>query len=238
MATTAPTPLPCWKAAAGLPSVLEGAVVSADTSYYTNANLAACEEAKVDAYIPDPKFRSRDPRFAEAKRHRRPTDRHKQEYQSKRTTFGPRDFVIDPKSGGLICPAGKRLYRSGSNILTREGYRARQFKAPPSTCAGCAFRTRCLKNPHQKGGRQVRIFLGREAGSLTETMKAKIDTPLGRKIYSRRLGIVEPVFANLTTHKGLNRFTLRGKAKINVQWKLYCLVHNMEKLGKYAFGDN
>lgn len=225
-------------AAAGMTDVLEGAVVSTDTSYYTNANLEACEEAKVDAYIPDAKFRSRDPRFAEAGRHRRPTDRHKQDYQSKRTTFGPRDFVIDAKSGGLICPAGKRLYRSGSNIVTKEGYRAKQFKATASTCAGCSLRSQCLKDPHQKGGRQVRIFLGRESGSLTEAMKAKIDTPLGRKTYSKRLGIVEPVFANLTTHKGLNRFTLRGKAKVNLQWTLYCLVHNLEKLGKYGFGRN
>jgi transposase len=225
-------------AAAGLPGVLTGAAVSADTSYYTNANLEACEAANVDAYIPDPKFRSRDPRFAEAKRHRRPTDRHKLDYQSKRTTFGPRDFVIDTRSGGLICPAGQRLYRSGSNILTKEGYRAKQFKAASSTCAACALRTRCLKDPDQKSGRQVRIFLGKETTSRTDAMKTKIDTPLGRKTYSKRLGIVEPVFANITVHKNLNRFTLRGKAKVNVQWKLYCMVHNMEKLGKYAFRDS
>jgi len=61
-------------------------------------------------------------------------------------------------------------------------------------------------------------------------MRAKIDTPEGRKIYSRRLGIVEPVFANIAAQKGLDRFTLRGRAKVNVQWKLYCMVHNLEKV--------
>jgi len=27
----------------------------------------------------------------------------------------------------------------------------------------------------------------------------------------------------------LHRFTLRGKAKVNGQWKLYCMMHNIEK---------
>jgi len=61
-------------------------------------------------------------------------------------------------------------------------------------------------------------------------MIAKIDTPEARTIYDRRLAIVEPVFANIRTQKRLDRFTLRGKAKVNVQWVLYCLVHNIEKI--------
>jgi hypothetical protein len=60
-------------------------------------------------------------------------------------------------------------------------------------------------------------------------MIEKIDTPHGRDMYSRRMGIVEPVFANIRYCKGLNRFTLRGKNKVNIQWLLYCCVHNIEK---------
>jgi hypothetical protein len=41
---------------------------------------------------------------------------------------------------------------------------------------------------------------------------------------------VEPVFANLRHNKRLNRFTLRGQAKVSTQWQLFCLVHNIEKL--------
>jgi hypothetical protein len=56
-----------------------------------------------------------------------------------------------------------------------------------------------------------------------------------RKIYQQRLSIVEPVFANLRIHKRLDRFTLRGKIKVNIQWMLYCLVHNIEKIANYGF---
>jgi hypothetical protein len=61
-------------------------------------------------------------------------------------------------------------------------------------------------------------------------MRKKIDTPKGRATYSKRLGIVEPVFGNIRVNKGLNRFTLRGLVKVNIQWTLYCLVHNIEKI--------
>ena len=46
-------------------------------------------------------------------------------------------------------------------------------------------------------------------------MRRKIDQPQARKTYSRRLGIVEPVFANLRTNKGLDHFTYRGQEKVN-----------------------
>ncbi len=64
----------------------------------------------------------------------------------------------------------------------------------------------------------------------TDKMKEKIDAPHGRMIYSKRLGTVEPPFGNLRYHKNLDRFTLRGRAKVDGQWKLYALVHNIEKL--------
>ncbi|WP_193495052.1 transposase [Nitrincola alkalisediminis] len=28
----------------------------------------------------------------------------------------------------------------------------------------------------------------------------------------------------------MNRFTLRGKTKVNPQWLMYCMVHNIEKI--------
>jgi hypothetical protein len=46
----------------------------------------------------------------------------------------------------------------------------------------------------------------------------------------RRIGTVEPVFGNIRHNKRLNRFTLRGQHKVGTQWRLYCLVHNIEKL--------
>jgi IS5 family transposase len=215
-------------------TVLQEAVFSADTGFFSNENLQACEELGVDAYIPDPKFRKRDPRLKDAGRFRRPTDRHKKQYQSKRKTYGPEDFRFDPTTGRLICPAGKKMCGSGSQSR-RGDYRMESYRALKSSCAGCQLRAKCIRNPNQAGPRTVRYFRLDGNESLTSRMKKKIDTVEGRRIYSRRLGNVEPVFANIRAQKGMDRFTLRGWQKVNVQWKLYCLVHNLEKLGGYGW---
>ena len=66
-------------------------------------------------------------------------------------------------------------------------------------------------------------------------MKARIDSATGRAQYGRRFATVEPVFANLRHNKRLDRFTLRGRTKVDGQWKLYCLVHNIEKLANAGY---
>ena len=65
-------------------------------------------------------------------------------------------------------------------------------------------------------------------------MMEKIDSTAGRDIYSRRMGIVEPVFANVTYHKGMNYFTMRGKKKVNIQWVMFMMIHNIEKIWNYG----
>ena len=72
--------------------------------------------------------------------------------------------------------------------------------------------------------------------NYSKEMAAKIDTEQGRKIYPHRIRIVEPVFANIRTQKRLDRFTLRGKIKVNIQWLLYCMVHNIEKIANFGPG--
>ena len=66
-------------------------------------------------------------------------------------------------------------------------------------------------------------------------MASKIDSEKGRRIYHRRIAIAEPVFANIRTYKAMNRFTLRGKIKVNIQGLLYCMVHNIGKILNYGF---
>jgi hypothetical protein len=79
------------------------------------------------------------------------------------------------------------------------------------------------------------VPVGSVPGRLTKAMAAKIDSEQGRRIYHRRIAIAEPVFANIRVHKVMNRFTLRGKIKVNIQWLLYCIVHNIGKILSFGF---
>jgi hypothetical protein len=65
-------------------------------------------------------------------------------------------------------------------------------------------------------------------------MKRKIDRELGRHPFSQRGGIVEPVFANIRSTLRLDRFSHRGRRKVTTQWQLFCLVHNIGKVQRYA----
>jgi transposase len=215
--------------ALGWDEPLKDMVMSADSGYYSVENLEAFRDQEVDAYIPDPNFRKRDPRFADARRHRRSVDKRHERYKSKKRWFSADDFRMDDRTGRLICPAGEALYRSGNNFQTKDGYIATSYKAPKRACTGCHLRSKCLRSP-EGTIRQVRIFHGRRPGSITDEMRQKIDTEEGRRTYSKRLGIIEPVFGNLRVCKRMDHFTLRGRIKVNIQWMLYCLVHNIEKV--------
>ena len=74
----------------------------------------------------------------------------------------------------------------------------------------------------------------RTVGDPSERIHRTIDSPRGRTLASRRIASVEPVFATIRHHKGMRRFTLRGRAKVSTQWQLYCLVHNIEKIATQA----
>ena len=71
---------------------------------------------------------------------------------------------------------------------------------------------------------------------FVQRMRQAIDSPKGRQLYSQRFATVEPVFANIRHNKRLTRLNHRGRAKVNTQWNLYCMVHNIEKLAKTSMG--
>jgi hypothetical protein len=219
--------------AIGWKDPLKDKKVSADTGYYSVKNLEACKNQEVDAYVPDPQFRKRDIRFEDAVRHRRSVDKRHERYKSKKRWFSVEDFKLDDRTGKLICPAGHGLYVRNRNFETAEGHKAIAYQAPKTACRDCRLRSKCLRNPNTVS-RQVHVFYGKRPGSLTDEMKKKIDTEEGRRIYGKRLGIVEPVFGNIRTCKRMDRFTLRGHIKVNIQWMLYCLVHNIEKISNFG----
>jgi hypothetical protein len=203
-----------------------------DAGFHTEANMKLLFEQGIDAYVPDNRFRQRDPRFANAARHRPARTK------APPRKFGPHDFVYDPIKQTCTCPAGKQLYLKNQNFEVR-GYQAVSFQAKLTDCRVCELRSQCLQRADQKSSRQVYFFTGRRADApetFTAKMKRKIDTWTGRMLYSMRLGIVEPVFGNLKNNIGLLRFTLRGKTKVNIQWNLYCIVHNIGKLYRYGAG--
>jgi transposase len=216
----------------------EQTMITADAGYHSEANLQGLCAREVPALIADGLMRRRDARFADQARYKALPDPLYDKAAVKRPTakFQPADFTFDPKRGTCICPAGKKLYSTGSACFVN-GRRHRKFQGAKRDCVPCQLRQRCLRYPQRTQTRQVAFFDKTQASPLryTEIMKRAIDSDRGRKLYARRIAIVEPVFANLRHNKHLDRFTLRTQPKVNTQWHLYCLVHNIEKLAHHGY---
>jgi transposase len=67
-------------------------------------------------------------------------------------------------------------------------------------------------------------------GPFSEAMRSKLQTAAGRAVYARRKTIPEPVFGQIKQARGFRRFWLRGIRKVQAEWALICLTHNLLKL--------
>jgi hypothetical protein len=224
-------------------TLTDHSLITADAGYHSEANLKELAHMNIDALIADNNMRSRDERFATQDRYKQnPDPLHdksgKKNAKKKAAIYRPADFRYDPTTQTCICPAGKTLYGNGSGCVIN-GFAAIKFQGALRDCVPCEQRDRCLRTPEKTKTRQVAFFQGKTDGheSYTNKMKARIDSPEGRIRYGRRFATVEPVFGNLRHNKRLDRFTLRGQKKVGAQWKLYCLVHNIEKLAHHGYAQ-
>ena len=213
-------------------------VITADAGYHSAANLKALHEQEINAYIPDNGYRKRDERYADQCIHAAKPDPlwNKARQAKKSKCFKSADFQLAEDHSHCVCPAGKKLYRNGSNC-TINGYVAMKFAGSKQDCVPCTRRQECLRTPGKTQARQVAFLQGKRDAQENhiERMKQKIDSDTGREMITRRFATVEPVFGNLRGNKRLHRFTLRGKDKVDGQWKLYCMMHNIEKLANHGY---
>lgn len=218
----------------------ERTVITADAGYHSKDGLQHLHDKGINAFVADNGYRQRDPAYAEQEHYRdRPDPLHdKSPKERSIKLFTPEDFHLDKDSGICICPAGKRLHGNGSQCVIN-GMMAVKFQGAQRDCMPCELRHRCLRTPDKTKTRQVAFFQGKVASDkpdLLARMRQLIDSALGKRMIAKRFATVEPVFANLRHNKAIKRFTLRGTAKVNAQWKLYALAHNIEKLAgsRYA----
>src|SRR5262245_257501 len=192
-----------------------------DFIHLTEANLKQFAEQGIDAYVPDNGYRPRDPRYVGQDRHRsKPAPLYNKTPPPQPQTpgvFRVQDFHVAQDHSHCVCPAGARLHRNGHH-RDLKGFTALKFTGRKTACGTCSVREHCLRYPDKTPVRQVAVFLGPTTGkpeTYTARMKCKIDSPRERELLARRFATAEPVFGNLRHNKRLDRFTLRGRAKVD-----------------------
>jgi len=140
--------------------IFEKAKLVADSGYHTESNMKMVMEEGIDAYIADTQFRKRDPRFANVDKYKERFRKDRAEYYGKKDLYRPKDFTISGDKTYCICPAGKRLYRNGGNVIV-DGNRAIKFHGRKTDCRVCEYRKKCLRHPDRTEARQVYFFRDR-----------------------------------------------------------------------------
>jgi len=191
-----------------------------DSNYFSEDNLKACQDRNIEAIIPDKQLNSR---LA----------------SNKEKMYELSDFKYHEEGNYYECPNEKRLEYKRITVLSR-GHKWKEYRASVKDCRICSYNARCIikskkETTKKDKEKKLMIKINSETESLCSVMRKKLATEEYQDQYAYRIQIIEPVFSNITYCKGLNRFTLRGKNKVNGQWLLYCIVHN---LGKCLKGYN
>ena len=214
--------------------IYDEVVITADSGFHSENNMKLMRENEITAFIADNQFRKRDVRFESAREEKKKRVVNWKPVKGKQY-FSADDFQYEEKNGKLICPAGHEMKVKCRNFQT-SGYTGISYIGQRKHCMSCSLRSKCIRKETTKARQVAKLDSGRgdQKVSFTEQMKAIFDTPEARSMYSKRMGTVEPVFGNLQATLRLDRFTLRGKKKVNIQWLLYCMVHNIGKIQRYA----
>ena len=195
---------------------LSGTIILGDNAYFSEDNLQEAAKKEMEAVIPDEQYRNRDEALKEGER------------RKGKEKLDARHFKYVQKGNYYICPNGKVLKYVGKVKLNRS--EGNKYQSKSADCKGCPYTGRCMHSKKKQGKqRTLYIPISKYKENLAQKMREKIDTPKYKKIYSQRMQIIEPVFADIQYCKGINRFTLRGQVKVSIQWKLYCVVHNIWK---------
>jgi len=169
--------------------------VTADSKYGTADNLEFCEWNQIEGFITP--FRSNYTRPKEGK-------------------FTECCFRYDATDDCYICPAGKRLTRSGYRA-DKDAYR---YVAPPNACGTCPFRPHCTTSKVARSiHRPVRI-------SILERASARVRTPQGREHRKRRRWMMEGSFAH-SVRLGYKRARARGLGNMKIQDYLVASIQNL-----------
>ncbi|WP_396586354.1 transposase [Bermanella sp. R86510] len=203
-------------------------IITADTGFSNETNNLYLKEDNINAYIPDNHFRSRDKKFDRQK------DKYGKRHQDTKVgvmeVIPASEFKLNQRKKTCICPAGNMMWLKNETKQSNGNIKL-AFEGKLTDCRHCPKKRQCMRNPESANdrtghGRQVSFTINK-GKSATDWMKKRVDSQLGKKIYGHRMSVVEPVFGNIGTNKGLNRFSLRGKAKVQGQYPKHSLTRGV-----------
>ena len=187
--------------------------IIADAAYGSEENYAHLKKHKLGNYLKYNTF------YQDTHHYRNPDIIRKLSFRADR-------FAYDEKNDEFICPNNQRLrYLYTSKHVTDNGYESERRHYECQTCMDCPLRRECTKG---KGNRRIQVSF--KLLEYRRQARKNLTTKRGKALRKLRPVEVETVFGNIKHNMRFRRFHLRGVEKVNIEWGLVCIAHNIRKL--------
>jgi len=185
----------------------------ADAAYGSEENYAYLEEHQIRNYLKYTTF------YQDTHHYRNPEIIRKHQFRSDH-------FAYDPQTDEFICPHKQRLpYLYTGKYKTTNGYESERRYYECQSCQDCPLKSQCTQ---AKGNRRIQISM--KLMEYRRQARENLTSESGVALRKKRAVDVETVFGNIKQNLRFRRFHLRGLEKVNTEWGLVCIAHNMRKL--------
>ena len=178
--------------------------VLADAGYYNSADLKACEDDGIEAYVPPSEGNGA---------------------LEKQGRFSLKDFGYDATADAYRCPAGELLRPTKKRFTNTSGRVEIRYLSRKAICGACPLRARCLAPKAAQ-----RSIARWEHEDVIERHRARMQSADAGDLMRRRSGIVEHPFGTIKCRAGYRHFLVRGFNKVRGEWSLMALCYNFTRV--------
>ncbi len=183
-------------------------VVVADAGYGSEQNYDLMQDKQIEAFVKYNYFEL------------------EQKAKYKNDVFAVHNLYYNEAANYYVCPMGQKMQCIGQGTRTsKTGFKSvvHQYKA--IRCQGCPLRGMCHKS---EGDRKFEV--SHKLNEHRKKIKEKLMSEQGLYYRSKRPVEVEAVFGQMKSNNRFTRFTMRSIPKIEIEFGLMALGHNLRKM--------
>ena len=189
--------------------------IVADAGYGSQENYELMEAKAIEAYVKYNYFHK------------------EQKRKEQQNPFLVQNLFYNHEKDFFVCPMGQKMNCIGTGKRTSSNaYQATVSYYQAQNCQGCPLRSLCHKS---KTNRKIEV--NHRLNSLKFKAKERLNSEKGKQHRSKRPIEVEAVFGQLKSNNKFTRFTLKGLEKIQIEFGLMALAHNLRKLSKKQYNN-
>lgn len=182
--------------------------ITADAGYGSEENLQYVEDHAIEGYIKYPAF-----------------DKQQSAKHYNQHPFATDNLHYNKEKDCFYCPMGQAMHCINTyKKQTSTGFEQTIKRYQAQNCNGCPLRGVCNQAEHNRIIEVNHNLIRHKA-----IVKEKLNTEEGMRKRKKRCYDVEPVFGNIKSNHKFNRFMLRGKKKVAIEFGLLALAQNLRK---------